>query len=77
MNAEFQKALSLAGGQTGIARIVNLTPQAVQKWESNGCFPRTEWTGETNYAQMISEALHGEVVKEKLLLRPELKETPM
>lgn len=71
MKNGLEKALELAGGQTGLANIVGLTPQAVQKWVANGCLPRTEWTGETNYAEQIAQSLDFKVTKSELLQRPE------
>jgi hypothetical protein len=76
MTTGLEKALGLAGGQTGLANIVGLTPQAIQKWVANGCLPRTEWTGETNYAEQIVQSLDFRITKEELLHRPErLKST--
>ncbi len=43
------------------------TYQAVMKWRKAGHLPRTEWTGETTYAEQI-EVLTGRKVKRKALL---------
>lgn len=40
--------------------------QAVRKWEKNG-LPRTEWTGETNYADTIEKVTQGQVTRDALL----------
>lgn len=37
-----------------VAQALGLTPQAVLKWDASGFLPRTEWTGETNYRQVIA-----------------------
>jgi len=36
-----------------LARELNLTHQALRKWQRIGRLPRTEWTGETTYAEQI------------------------
>lgn len=46
------RAIELAGLQQ-ISRVCGVTYQAVRKWEKAGRLPRTEWTGETNYADSI------------------------
>lgn len=73
MKTGLDKAIDLAGGQTAIANIVGLTPQAIQKWVANGCLPRTEWTGETNYAELIADHLAPQISREELLHRPNQK----
>lgn len=45
-----------AVGLQPLARACGVTYQALKKWESRGRLPRTEWTGETNYAAAISAA---------------------
>lgn len=44
--------------------------QAIRKWEKAGRLPRTEWTGETNYAEKIAQACENKVTREELLQRP-------
>jgi len=34
--AGIKKAVSIAGGQSGLAQMLKVTPQAVQQWEKNG-----------------------------------------
>ena len=70
MKTGLEKAIDLAGGQTAIANIVGLTPQAIQKWVANGCLPRTEWTGETDYATQIAEHLAPNITRDELMHRP-------
>lgn len=43
------------------------TPWAVNKWLRQGRLPRTEYTGETTYAQALSRAVGGRVSAEALL----------
>jgi hypothetical protein len=42
-------------GLTALARALSVTHQAVRKWEAAGRPPRTEWTGETDYAAKVEE----------------------
>lgn len=51
--------LSKVAGECGVSY------QAVRKWEKNG-FPRTEWTGETSYAQTIAAMSDGVYTAEQL-----------
>lgn len=50
------KAVEMLGGQSATAKIVNRTPKAVRKWVVAGKLPRTEATGETNYAELMAAA---------------------
>jgi len=72
MHTGLKKALQLAGGQTALANILELTPQAIQKWVANGSFPRTEWTGETEYVSLIAKKFKGKVTREQLLDRTDV-----
>ena len=56
-------------GLTKVATACAVTPSAVHKWKSQNRLPRTEWTGETRYAEKIA-ALHGGVTVAELLTRP-------
>lgn len=56
-------------GLTRIAQACAVSPSAVHKWKSQNRLPRTEWTGETQYAVKIA-ALHGGVTVAELLTRP-------
>ena len=58
-------------GTTAIARVCGVSVPAVYKWIRVGRLPRTEWTGETNYAQKISEFDPGFSVEELLTLSNE------
>lgn len=59
-------AIALVGLGT-LARALNVTHQAVRKWERTG-LPRTEWTGETSYAECIERLTHGKVQKSALMV---------
>ncbi|WP_162475296.1 Cro/Cl family transcriptional regulator [Candidatus Erwinia dacicola] len=42
-----------------VANVCGLTPKAVYKWMEKGSLPRTDFTGETDYATRISKASGG------------------
>ena len=43
-------------GLSALAMHCDVTYQAVRKWEKKGRLPRTEYTGETDYAARIAAA---------------------
>jgi len=55
-------------GLSRVARACAVSPSAVHKWKSLNRLPRTEWTGETQYARKIAD-LHGTIRPEDLLTR--------
>lgn len=61
------KSIIDAGGITVLARSCSVTYQAVRRWENAGRLPRTELTGETDYAGAISRATGGKVKRKALL----------
>lgn len=54
-------------GLAALARGLGVTHQAVRKWGRATRLPRTEWTGETGYAQTIERLTDGIVTKAQLL----------
>ena len=49
-----KKSIDDAGGVPVVALACGKTPRAVYKWLTAECLPRTEYTGETRYAERIS-----------------------
>lgn len=60
-----QKAIARLGLYK-LARELGLTHQALRKWQRMGRLPRTEWTGETNYAERIVALCADDVTVEEL-----------
>lgn len=60
------KAIELVG-LSKLARGLDVTYQAVRKWEQAGRMPRTEWTGETEHSERIEAMTGGAVTKDALL----------
>ena len=65
-----QKAFHLCGGPYGLSRVCGVTNTSVHRWKKKGALPRTEWTGETRYAELIEAATNGAVTKAELLSCP-------
>ena len=63
-------------GLSKLAKFCGVTYPAVRKWEKVGRLPRTEWTGETNYAEIIERETAGQVTRNQLLQRPAVVVTP-
>ena len=60
MNKSLNAAAELLGKPT-LAKVCGATAAAAYSWINRGCLPRTEFTGETNYAQLIEAATEGQV----------------
>lgn len=60
------QAIELVGLQP-LSQACGVTYQAVRKWEKRNRLPRTDWTGETNYAAAIETATRGAISKKALL----------
>lgn len=69
---DIKEAVRICGGLSTVANIVGKRPSAIHKWVERGCLPRTEWTGETEYAKALERASRGKVKARDLLLhRPQ------
>jgi hypothetical protein len=54
-------------GPNKLARVCGIKGPSACKWRTKGRLPRTEWTGETNYASLIAAATGGRVTRDELL----------
>lgn len=58
--AKFPNAIAYAfeavGGIGAAAKACDRSCQALHKWRQAACLPRTDYSGETNYAQRLSAA---------------------
>lgn len=59
METGIQKAVRLAGSQTALARLSGVTPQAVQKWVTQGYVP-------SERCRQVETALNGGVARYEL-----------
>ncbi len=50
-----------------LADELNVSYQAIRKWQAAGRMPRTEWTGETFYCRTIDRLTGGKVTRDMLL----------
>ncbi|HCB1445096.1 MULTISPECIES: hypothetical protein [Serratia] len=64
---EVKKAIKAVGGPARAAEICDRSVTAIQKWQSKGCLPRTEYTGKTKYAEILASHSNGEVIASELL----------
>ncbi len=62
-----KQAIHKAGGPAKAAEVCGLSTRAVYKWLGNGHLPRTEYTGETDYARRLADAAGGAFTAEWLL----------
>lgn len=49
-----KKSIDDAGGVPVVALACGKTPRAIYKWLAADCLPRTEYTRETRYAEIIA-----------------------
>ncbi|WP_426160170.1 hypothetical protein [Pseudomonas sp. TSRC2-2] len=49
-----KKSIDDAGGVPVVALACGKSPRAIYKWLTADCLPRTEYTGETRYAERIA-----------------------
>lgn len=72
------KAVSILGSNAAVGRVCgSLTHEAVRKWRKKGRMPRTEYTGETIYAQLIAKATNEQVTIADLLGIPAVHKARM
>jgi DNA-binding transcriptional regulator YdaS (Cro superfamily) len=66
-NAALARAVVTLGSVTALADLCGVRKSAAWRWIQRGHLPRTEWTGETHYAESIETACQGAVTKAELL----------
>ncbi len=59
------QAIQIAG-LGNLAIDCGVTYQALRKWERAKRLPRTDWTGETDYASAIDRATSGQISRQAL-----------
>ncbi|WP_151708219.1 hypothetical protein [Acinetobacter junii] len=62
-----QQAIDAVGGRTSAAALLGISYVAVRKMAEKGVLPRTDYTGETKYAEIFAKNSKGKVTKEWLL----------
>lgn len=65
--ANLKQAVADAGGAERVAKVCGISVRAVYKWLAAGRLPRTEYTGETQYAEKIAAAAGGAFSSQELL----------
>lgn len=49
-------SIAKAGGVSRASAVCGVSPRAIYKWLASGSLPRTEYTGETRYAERLAAA---------------------
>lgn len=62
-----QKAINAVGGRTKAASLLGISYVAVRKMEEKGALPRTDYTGETSYAQTLASNSNGLISRDWLM----------
>lgn len=68
-------AIDLVGGPKAASEVCGISVRGVYKWLSSGTLPRTEYTGETHYSELLAVASDHKFSSRQLLedTRPNLK----
>ncbi len=50
-----KEVINDAGGVCSVAFAVKLSERSIYKWIEKNCLPRSEYTGESNYSNLIAQ----------------------
>ncbi|MDC4847650.1 hypothetical protein OHV92_18605 [Acinetobacter baumannii] len=50
-----KEVINDAGGVCSVAFAVQLSERSIYKWIEKNCLPRSEYTGESNYSNLIAQ----------------------
>jgi len=53
-------------GAAKVADLCGISARAVYKWRTSNSLPRTEYTGETRYSEILSQALENVISAEEI-----------
>lgn len=53
-------------GAAKVADLCGISVRAVYKWRTSNSLPRTEYTGETRYSEILSQALENVISAEEI-----------
>lgn len=62
-----KESIAAVGGVTKASLICGVSPRAIYKWITADSLPRTDYTGETDYAVRLAKASDGKFASEWLL----------
>jgi len=63
-----KESIAAAGGVTKASLVCGVSPRAIYKWITADSLPRTDYTGETKYAEKLAEASGGKFTAGWLLI---------
>lgn len=53
-------------GASNVAQLCGITSRAVYKWRASNTLPRTDYTGETQYAEKLANALNNKITADDI-----------
>lgn len=62
-----RKAIDEVGGVSAASKICGVSPRGLYKWLDADALPRTDYTGETRYAELLAGASKGKFSAGELL----------
>ncbi|WHP46397.1 hypothetical protein QMO40_07110 [Mannheimia bovis] len=64
---DLKQIIESIGSVLKVSELLGVSHSAIHRWLIANALPRTEWTGETDYAQRLSDALGGKLSKTQIL----------